>query len=189
MTIQTDAPPEAADAMVDAALARRLRHGGPLRLKPPVTVTRPILRRYITVSKGERPAFRPSHVRRWDYFVLSEDAVALASLRQTDDELAFEGLTGGKTAHRLFQAVGLAAREFSGRRGTFRLRIVESHPARLLSVVLQPPSGEGCYVNVLDKTLLAEDALTVTAGLGGLRELARSRLAAVRARRPGAELY
>jgi len=188
MPVWLDSPPALADQKIDAAIAERLPHSAALGLAEAVSVTRPLLRRYFTVGGTGRLALRLSTAKFWDYFIVDTEAVVIGSLREDPHGLAFEGLVGGQTASRVLTAVTLVGTALESRRQALTLRLLECRGAQLLSVVAQSASGRGYYLNVVDKVLVADDALTLIPDLRGLRELARERLNIARATQAGNRL-
>lgn len=185
MPISLDTPPPSAARLIKTGIVSRLPHADAIGLSPPVELTRPILRRYLRISKSNRH-FYLSRTRNWDYFVLGRDCVALASLREGRDSCSFERLAGGETSKRLYEALAIAANELGSRREQLFLRIFECHSARLLSIVAQSKSGRGrgLYVNVVDRTLVPKSALKVTPDIHVLRDLVFTRVAAMHSRSP-----
>lgn len=174
MSIRTDTPPDTVTALVDAAIAARLSDSQRLGLGQTAQVTAPVARRQFRVGTSSTLKYRPHTY--WDFFVLTENTVVIASVRHYRKEIVFRGLTGGAFAAHLFHAVALLADGLASTRSQLRLRILESRPINLVSVVGQSRNGKGSYAHVIDGTLLNKDEIVVQPNIAKLRLHAHDRL-------------
>jgi hypothetical protein len=168
MPIFTDVPPPAAHILLDAAVASRLDRDSPLGLNGPATITVPIAHRRYVIRPGDK-AIRFIPRRCWDYFVVTEDAVGVATIREQGKRLTFQSLAGGDFAKRLYQAVLLIAAELEESPIQLRCQVWECRAGGMMSVVAQSRNGRGYYVNVMEGSLVAENRLSMRAGIGTLK--------------------
>jgi len=158
-------PPKAAQPALAAALQSRHRHlfnGGHDQLS--ITA---LLPRYLLPLRQE-PVRRNLLLVGWDAFVISEDDVALASLRATEGSLAFSGLTFGRLARAALVAAALGQDRLGSKSAVFRPCFIESSVAGLLSIAFLTRRGASRHVPLVDGGAISPDALQLRKGVSHL---------------------
>lgn len=166
MPISLPAAPTGSREVVGAALDERLsRHwlngfSGSLRLAGGIP--------RLTLPAARHPRLTHARIVAWDFLVVSEQAVGLASARIDDGVAVFAGILRGPFAERVLAASAAAARALGEAPAVYRPFFLESGPAGAFAMVLKPDRGTGYYVDVLDGRLPEGGKVELRRGLGAL---------------------
>ncbi len=104
----------------------------------------------------------------WEFLVIDQDKVALASVAK-DDDFELTGLLTGVLAERVLYAASLAVEKLVDRLTRYVPILFDASELQLAALVLKANSGPSWSIDVLDGAVVDSDVLSLRLGIARLR--------------------